>query len=353
MLIKDQLRNWLKYGLYFSGISRAFHRVYGGDGMIFMFHRVCPPSNRPRISYLHGLEVTPEFLENVILHMKHAGYRFISLDELHMNLVHGLGRKDKFVAFTFDDGYLDNLVHGYPIFKRYNVPFTIYVTTGFTDRSAIMWWYLIEDIILSRDHVVLEVDNGTLEMDCSTPLLKEEAFQNISSHLTEGADSAKTKCLERMLQPFNADLYRTTDELALTWDQLHQLINEPLVTLGAHTEHHYCLNVLRDTEAMNEIKTSKDKLENHLDCSIDHFAYPFGSRAAVGPREFALAETCGFKTATTTRFANVFHAHRDHLMSLPRVDIRPSMLSDIRFLNLKANGLEQCLSNKFKRIITD
>ena len=33
----------------------------------------------------------------------------------------------KFVCFTFDDGYRDNLEHAYPILKRHGVPFALYM----------------------------------------------------------------------------------------------------------------------------------------------------------------------------------------------------------------------------------
>lgn len=42
------------------------------------------------------------------------------------------------MVFTMDDGYKDNYTNALPIFKKYNVPYTIFVTTNFPDRQAIL-----------------------------------------------------------------------------------------------------------------------------------------------------------------------------------------------------------------------
>ena len=42
----------------------------------------------------------------------------------------------RFVCLTFDDGYRDNLEYAYPILKKYEVPFALYVPTSFPTGSA-------------------------------------------------------------------------------------------------------------------------------------------------------------------------------------------------------------------------
>ncbi len=79
-------------------------------------------------------EIRPQVLEDLILDYIRQGYRFVSMDEV-LQLIQGRYRFPygyrKNVAFTLDDGYADNFENAYPIFKKYNVPFCIYVCKQF------------------------------------------------------------------------------------------------------------------------------------------------------------------------------------------------------------------------------
>ena len=46
----------------------------------------------------------------------------------------------RFVCFTFDDGYRDNLQYALPILKKYDAPFALYIPTSFPDRPGELWW---------------------------------------------------------------------------------------------------------------------------------------------------------------------------------------------------------------------
>ena len=109
-------------------------------GHILMLHRVVEqrsdnPSQRE-------LEVTPDFLEQTIMDYRQKGYTFIKIDELPIfNFQFSIFNFSRFVCLTFDDGYQDNYDIAYPILRRLEVPFTVYVTTGFIDNCLPMWWY--------------------------------------------------------------------------------------------------------------------------------------------------------------------------------------------------------------------
>lgn len=111
-------------------------------GRILMLHRVVEHRSEDKN---RELEITPDFLKQTIETYRQQGHRFVSIDEAYDIINHG--RTDRpFVCLTFDDGYQDNYDIAYPILKQTNVPFAIYVTTGFIDNRLPMRWYTNEKL---------------------------------------------------------------------------------------------------------------------------------------------------------------------------------------------------------------
>ena len=52
--------------------------------------------------------------------------------------------KPKSFVITFDDGFYNNVSIAYPILKKLNIPFTIYLTTKFIDKNYMSWVDKIE-----------------------------------------------------------------------------------------------------------------------------------------------------------------------------------------------------------------
>src|SRR5699024_11580068 len=55
------------------------------------------------------------------------GYYVATLDELRQFIDGEIELPKKTVVITFDDGFLSNIVYGYPIMKQYNLQGTIFV----------------------------------------------------------------------------------------------------------------------------------------------------------------------------------------------------------------------------------
>lgn len=124
-------------------VHRIKHKLYKLThpvmGEIWMLHRVV--EQRSAKPEQRDLEVTPEWLERKINDYRATGWNFVPIDNLP--------KSGRWVSITFDDGYQDNYTLAYPMLKRLNVPFTVYVTTGFIDNQLPMWWYKGEQLGLS------------------------------------------------------------------------------------------------------------------------------------------------------------------------------------------------------------
>jgi peptidoglycan/xylan/chitin deacetylase (PgdA/CDA1 family) len=331
--------------LYYSQLSRLTEPFYGGLGHILMFHRVLPESNKQRIHNHKSLEITPDHLENVISFLKKRNYEFISLDELQIR-ENSTAKKKKFVVFTFDDGYVDNFQYAYPIFKKHKIPFTIYVATNLPDSKAIVWWYLLEEIVIGNNSVQLEVDGKMFQFRTETEKEKEKAFNKIRFWLAS-ADEKKLPVLTASLFKGNEEVIGLkTQELTMTWNQIIELSNDPSVTIGSHTVNHFPLDSLSEENSKYEIFESKRIIESHISKEVKHFCYPLGS---YGKKEFELLNQAGYKTSTTIKMTNIFPENLDHPFALPRIMI--NSLTTEKILHLQVSGLLPILRNKFKRVV--
>jgi peptidoglycan/xylan/chitin deacetylase (PgdA/CDA1 family) len=323
--------------------------VYSGLGSILAFHRICAPPATPRLGMNADLEVTPELLEETIKFLKAKGYAFVTLDEVAEILKTGK-RASRFVAFTIDDGYADSLTNAYPVFKKYEVPFAIYVTTCFPNRTAILWWYVLEDLLLANDEIEIESDGKLIRFDCATQAQKAEAFDIIAGYLTFAPDEASVKAI---LKDYQSDFHSHANNLALSWKQVEELSNDPLVTIGAHSQRHLALAKLPANDAKSEVIRSKQEIEKHTGKPVEHFAYPYGGKQAAGVREFEIVKQYGFRTATTTRNGNIFSSHANHPECLPRIPVHAGALgNNIQHLDLWVDGLVSCHENSFQRVVT-
>lgn len=87
---------------------------------------------------------------------------------------------------------------------------------------------------------------------------------------------------------------------ALSWRMLEEAVATRLVTIGAHTHGHANLARASETTAGDEMRRSKELIEDHLGVECRHFAYPWGVASPGADRAarrlFHTAALEGWKT---------------------------------------------------------
>jgi peptidoglycan/xylan/chitin deacetylase (PgdA/CDA1 family) len=297
-------------------VNRFLNYYYREEGIIFLMHRVAP-LEEGRLFANENMKITPQFLDDLILKMG-AEYVFITLDELYLSRIEKKPFKKKFIIFTFDDGYSDNYTNAYPIFKKYNIPFTIYLTTGFPDRKVILWWYIIEDLILRNE--IIELMDGSIFI-CSGHNEKTESFFNLRNKIIQLTGRNIEDRLKYLFSNYNIDYYKKVGELALTWEQIIEMRNSNLCTIAAHSITHPSLKLLDDKDLIDEIVESKNTIELKIRKEVAHFAYPFGTSNEVGLRECDIIRKLKFKTAVMANGGKILHNKKYEFYSLPRLNL--------------------------------
>ncbi len=194
----------------------------------------------------------------------------------------------RFAAFTFDDGYRDNLTVALPVFRAHRVPVCVYVTTGLIDRTAPCWWGALAHLVESRD----QVDLAGLGLSETLPTAswpeKRAAFARIEAWVHDDLES-RAESVRQWCRDAGVDERAVLDAAMLTWDELREMARDPLVTIGAHGVTHRRLSRLDDESARRELADGRARIEAELGRPVRHLAYPYGGPAACGAREFRLA----------------------------------------------------------------
>jgi peptidoglycan/xylan/chitin deacetylase (PgdA/CDA1 family) len=133
---------------------------------------------------------------------------------------------------------------------------------------------------------------------------------------------------------------------ALTWSMIEEAVATGFVTIGSHTHRHANLRNLDSREAEEEMRRSKELIEDRLGLPCRHFAYPWG----VGSHEAdriarELYDTAALDGWRTNRWGQI-DPHR-----LGRTPVLRSDGMGI-FFRLKARGMldgERYLYQAFRR----
>jgi hypothetical protein len=219
------------------------------------------------------------------------------------------------------------------------------------DRTAVLWWYPLEELVLAHDTLAFAFEGASHRYRLDTLGQKREAFESLRRLVIASPGEPRERLLDAIFGSRAWEDRARTAKLALDWEMIEVMSRDESVTIGAHTVNHIALNQLDEATLRREVLTSRQRIEERIGRPVEHFAYPFGSRIAVGAREFRLVKGMGFKTATTTRAANVFAAHRDHLECLPRIAIWGHDGSAFD-ADLALSGLLPAVRHGFRRVIT-
>ena len=107
----------------------------------------------------------------------------------------------------------------------------------------------------------------------------------------------------------------------LSWGDIEQLAQNPLFTFGSHGMTHVSLQHFTKEDTVKDLRESKEILEEHLQKTVDYYAYPYGQKKDFGHATPELLQEIGFKAAFTTLWKrNNLH---ENPYRLRRVEVRP------------------------------
>lgn len=319
-------------------ISMAADMLMGTRGCLMTFHRGASARAWEKLPN-RDFYLDTNFLDQFLSHLKERGWDVVTMEEAILRSKAGKSN-DRFANFSVDDCYRDTYEEIVPLFRRHNVPVTLFVTTGIPDGTLPLWAAGLEDTLLNNDRVILE--DGAIDVPTSDD--KRAAFYRIADRWDGPQASASYK---KFCELNGIDIDTMHWKYAITWEMLEELRDDPLVEIGGHTVTHARISSLSPDGARFELKGGRDRLVERLGIPARHFAFPYGRSGDCGPRDFAIARDAGYASAATTRKGLVRNGQDAY--NLPRCTINGSDRS-LATMELHLSGLTGMAARMMGRV---
>jgi len=328
------IRNFLD--LTSHNFMQRLFSSYGGRGVIFTLHHVQP--KYPRYFDPNGiLSVTPEFLEMVITTCLDSGLTPVHLHDLPKLLSDPSDRR-RFVVFTLDDGYRDNAKFAAPIFREFNVPYTIFLTRGFVERSRTMWWETAAALVEKVVEFEFDFGNGIETVLGDTLSKKKRNFNKLARFVHSFDEDMAVEMIDRVAISYLIDPIAIVDKLVMNNTEILGLSKDSPVHFGAHTLSHVNLSRVDRTRLQSEIVESISSIETLLGIRPRSFSYPYGWSSACRDRETLAVAKADMHIAVTTRPGIIKSSSLCRLRSLSRVSLNGAY-QEKRFVKAILSGV--------------
>jgi peptidoglycan/xylan/chitin deacetylase (PgdA/CDA1 family) len=288
-----------------------------------MYHRIIDPEEDHGDFIQPGMFVFKDTFRSQLEYLNN-NYRIVSLRELIDRLVSGRDI-NRYCAITFDDGWLDNYIHAFPMLLQYQAPATLFLATEFIGTQRLFWPEELT-FALKNTHVLSSsIKNNLLERLIGSIKIKDRAGDHFYDAAIMALKTWSPQDREELLSQLRAQSNRPFPERRLiSWEEARRMQDSGLITFGAHTGNHVILDQIPLHEAEREIVQSRNDIERKLGVIPDYFSYPNGN---LTDEIKLLLKKHEFKGAVTTRKGH-FGKGCD-LLEIPRIAMHQDISSTI------------------------
>ena len=242
-----------------------------------MLHRFQDPS----IGFTEPGAVFAEYLEKCIVYLIQNDFKISPINSIVQDIREGKNAKRN-IVFTVDDGYIDFKNVAYPVFKKYNVPVMVFLTTRFIDGKLMQWWDQLSYILSKTNKSELDLDweGKTIHFQIDSDESRKGCYKFFLSQLKNLTQKERNNRVKALASRFDVELPESPplEYSALSWDDVCNL-KENGVDFGAHTVTHPILGNESRSKQQREICLSLRIMEEKLGFRPEVFCYPNGKNA--------------------------------------------------------------------------
>ncbi len=306
--------------LPFNAGFPLFRKLFSNDnwGMIVALHRVL---GNEEVGSTHNsiLEIKVQKLEELIQQLLALQVQFVTLKEAKEILACNNKPNKPIVHFSFDDAYKDNLTLALPIFEKYRVPFSVFVTSDFVDeQQPFVWWYMLDIIMQERLPLHFEKYGVELKYNAEGEESVPTNFNELAEFIGINIDRDFTYFKNKLTEALPDNLLSKMPPM-LTWSDLKKLQESGLCEIGNHSKSHPRFANLTQEQKINQIQHCGKRIEAELGFVPTIFSYPYGAASDIGyaNKKGEWLKEEGIELAVTTEPKPLNSSN--NLLLLPRV----------------------------------
>lgn len=279
---------------------RGLHNRRSPALTILAYHRVMPTDALESYPFDQELiSATPRQFDSQMRYLREH-LRPISLNDVIAHIEQGTPLPPDSVAVTFDDGFADTYRYAFPVLRRYRIPATIFVSTGYVESGEPFWFEL-------ASYLLYRLPPQSLELPDGTRLPAGDSWKDRTASLRRAHSIFKDLPNATRLQILNDWKHRHADALIhgatlhsrpISWSQIIEM-SASGIYFGSHTVSHPNLTRVTDEDLSRELTGSKYALESKLQQPVETIAYPIGTPSAFNARVISAARAHQFKLGLT------------------------------------------------------
>lgn len=295
-----------------------------GTFAIFLFHGVIHRQKHRVRNYTKKHIQQDEFA--VLLDQLRGAGTCVSMDDIVGATERRASLPPHAFAITFDDGFANNLTIAAPLLEERALAATFYVTSGFIDENSASWTDLIEYAFEQRESVALELAVGY--RTATTDVEKMALLDELRRWLKAADDVDPYAVADEVWMQLGITEFHADEELdrKMTWEEVRELDDHPLFTVGGHGHTHRILERLSDEELHREITMSVGRQKERLGAAPRHYSYPEGLADCYSERVIAALRSAGIVCSPTAELG--VNVVGDDLFRLRRVMVPVLPFSD-------------------------
>lgn len=254
---------------FFDASAKLLPSFLGTKGKnrlsILIYHRVLPGKDE-----LFPNEVTWDVFDwqmELLVNYFHP----LSLSEA-LDLMDERRLPERAVCVTFDDGYADNEQIALPILKKWRIPATVFVASGYLNGGRMWNDTVIETVRAAKGSHVDMRAFGLGEFKLENVSDQRQAIRSIINEIKYMDDDRRQSAVAHLESQASGSL---PVNLMMTDEQVIHM-HQKGIGIGGHTMTHPILAGLNKNQVQREVAENKHELEQLTGQPVNFFAYPNG-----------------------------------------------------------------------------